>query len=208
MSVVRSKPGGTTRVPASGIHSLLIGIDCALLIREHSSLPNNRPGPTRGTATGCQEATMQSIDSMTLAIQIWRMEKHFSARIAGWTAALFLLFIFAVPVRAQFGASLAGTVLDPTGASIPQATVSLINPATQVTQISTTNDTGAYHFNELAPGQYTLQVAAPGFKSNNITDLALAAETPRSLNVTLQPGGSTESVQVNGDLVPLLQTSD
>ena len=151
---------------------------------------------------------MQSTDSMILVIQSWREGRLLSARFAGWTGALFLLFIFAVPVRAQFGASLAGTVLDPTGASIPQATVTLINPATEVTQISTTNETGAYHFNELAPGHYTLQVAAPGFKSNNITDLALAAETPRSLNVTLQPGGATESVQVNGDLVPLLQTSD
>ena len=131
---------------------------------------------------------MQSTDSMILVIQSWREGRLLSARFAGWTGALFLLFIFAVPVRAQFGASLAGTVLDPTGASIPQATVTLINPATEVTQISTTNETGAYHFNELAPGHYTLQVAAPGFKSNNITDLALAAETPRSLNVTLQIG--------------------
>ena len=151
---------------------------------------------------------MQSIDSMRLAIQNRREARPLPARIACWTAAFLLLLIFVVPVHAQFGASLAGTVLDQTGASIPQATVTLTNAATQVTQTSTTNDTGAYHFNELAPGQYSLVITAVGFKTNNVTDLALAAETPRNVNVTLQPGGVTESIQVNGDVVPLLQSAD
>ena len=151
---------------------------------------------------------MQSIDSKIFVIQNRSEEKHLPIRIACWTAVLSLLIAFAVPAQAQFGASLSGTVLDPTGASIPQATVTLINPATQEKQISISNETGAYHFNELAPGQYTLEVAAPGFGTSNVTDLALAAETPRSVNVKLQPGAATESVQVNGDLVPLLQTAD
>jgi hypothetical protein len=83
---------------------------------------------------------MQSIDSMRLAIQNRREARPLPARIACWTAAFLLLLIFVVPVHAQFGASLAGTVLDQTGASIPQATVTLTNAATQVTQTSTTND--------------------------------------------------------------------
>ena len=99
-------------------------------------------------------------------------------------------------------------MLDQSGASIPRATVALTNAATQETQTSITNDTGAYHFSELAPGQYSLVVTADGFKKNNVTNLALEAETPRNVNITLQPGGATESVQVNGDLVPLLQAAD
>ena len=99
-------------------------------------------------------------------------------------------------------------MLDQTGASIPRATVTLTSAATQAMQTSITNDTGAYHFSELAPGQYSLVVTADGFKTNNVTNLALEAETPRNVNITLQPGGNTESVQVNGDLVPLLQTAD
>ena len=151
---------------------------------------------------------MRSIDSKSLTIHNRGEERRLPARIVSWMGVLSLLFAFALPLHAQFGASLSGTVLDPTGASISQATVTLINPATQVKQISTSNETGAYHFNELAPGQYTLEVTAPGFGTNNMTDLALAAETPRIVNVTLQAGGATESVQVNGDLVPLLQTAD
>jgi hypothetical protein len=151
---------------------------------------------------------MQSTDSMSLTIQNRRQEKPFPATICCWTGALLLLLISAVPVHAQFGASLAGTVLDQSGASIPRATVALTNAATQETQTSITNDTGAYHFSELAPGQYSLVVTADGFKKNNVTNLALEAETPRNVNITLQPGGATESVQVNGDLVPLLQAAD
>lgn len=151
---------------------------------------------------------MQSSDSMSLVIQNRREERRLPTTISCWTAALLLLLILARPVHAQFGASLAGTVMDQSGASIPNATVTLTNAATQALQTSTTNDTGAYHFNELEPGQYSLVVTAAGFKTNKVTDLALAAETPRNVNVTLQPGGNTESVQVNGDLVPLLQTAD
>ncbi|MGB6746323.1 MAG: TonB-dependent receptor, partial [Terracidiphilus sp.] len=145
---------------------------------------------------------------MSLMIQNQREGRPSPGRIACWTGALLLLFIFAVPAHAQFGASLAGTVLDQTGAAISQATVTLTNEGTQEIQTSTTNDTGAYHFNELAPGQYSVVVAAAGFKTNTVTDLALAAETPRNVNVTLQTGTATESVQVNGDLVPLLQTAN
>jgi hypothetical protein len=151
---------------------------------------------------------MQLTESMSLVIQNRREGKFLFARIAGGAMTLLLLFIFTVPVHAQFGASLAGTVLDASGASIPQATATLTNAATQATQTSTTNETGAYHFNELAPGQYSLVVSAAGFKTNNLTGLTLAAETPRNVNVTLEPGVVTESVQVNGDYVPLLQTAD
>jgi hypothetical protein len=151
---------------------------------------------------------MRSIVSKSSKIRSQREAIDLHVRITSWTGLFSLLIAFAMPVHAQFGASLSGTVLDPTGASISQAKVTLTNPATQMTQVSTSNETGAYHFNELAPGQYTLEVTAQGFGTSSVTDLALAAETPRSVNVTLQAGGATESVQVNGDLVPLLQTSD
>ena len=155
-----------------------------------------------------QSIDSRSTDSMSSVIQNRRQERLLLATISSWIGALLLLLISALPVHAQFGASLAGTVLDQTGAAIPEATVTLTDTATQAIQVSTTNDTGAYHFSELAPGQYSLVVAAAGFKTNSVSDLALAAETPRNVNVTLQPGATTESVQVNGDLVPLLQTAD
>jgi hypothetical protein len=120
----------------------------------------------------------------------------------------FLLILFAATVHAQFGSSLSGTVLDSSGAAISHANVTLTNTGTQQTQTSATNDTGAYHFSELAPGQYSLAITATGFKKSALTQVAIEAESPRSVDVTLQPGGSTETVEVTADQVPLLQTSD
>lgn len=126
-----------------------------------------------------------------------------------WAAVAFLLLaLFSLPAHAQFGGSLSGTVLDPSGAAIPNATVVLTNTATQQAKTVTTNGTGAYQFNELPPGNYSLLVTATGFKKNTLSNVAVAAETPRNMNVSLQPGGSVESVTVNEDLVPALQTAD
>jgi hypothetical protein len=121
---------------------------------------------------------------------------------------LSLLILFAATVHAQFGSSLSGTVLDATGAAIPGAVSTLTSSATQQIQTSTANSTGGYHFSELAPGHYSLAVAASGFKTTNLTDVTIEAEAPRSLDVTLQTGGNTETVEVKGDQIALLQTSD
>ncbi len=122
---------------------------------------------------------------------------------------LSILASFLLPAaRAQFGSSLSGTVLDPTGAAIPGADVILTNNATQVAQTVTTNATGFYSFTELPGGDYSLVVTAAGFKKNNLTSVALAAETPRSVNVTMQTGEAVQTVTVSADQTPALQTAD
>ena len=84
---------------------------------------------------------MQTIDSKGLVIQNQREGRRLPAGIACWTGALLLLFISAVPIHAQFGASLAGTVLDQTGSVISNATVTLTSDATKAALTSTTNAT-------------------------------------------------------------------
>jgi len=125
-----------------------------------------------------------------------------------WVLCLLILILSALPVHAQFGSSLSGTVLDPSGAAIPNATVTLSNAATQQQQVSVTNATGAYHFGELGPGKYSLSIAATGFKQSNLSDVAIEAETPRDIVVALKPGGATESVTVTADQQQQLQTAD
>ena len=119
-----------------------------------------------------------------------------------------LLLLLAPLAQAQFGSSVSGTVLDSSRAAIPNASVTLINTATQQTQVTTSNATGFYRFSELAPGSYSVVVTATGFKKNNLTDVAIDAETPRTVDVILETGGASETVEVNGDQVSLLQTSD
>lgn len=125
-----------------------------------------------------------------------------------WLAAAVLLAIFVLPANAQFGSSLSGTVLDPSGAAIPNATVVLTNNANQQTQTKTTNETGFYVFSSLPPGSYMLTVTANGFKENKNADVSLSAETPRNVNVNMQTAGSVESVSVTVNEVPALQSAD
>ncbi len=122
--------------------------------------------------------------------------------------ALAVFAFLALPVQAQFGSSLSGTVLDSTRAAIPHATVMLTNTATQQSQTTTTSDSGLYRFSELQPGQYSIVVTATGFKKSDLTNVAIEAESPRNVDVTLQAGGDSESIEVKGDAIPLLQTSD
>ena len=149
-------------------------------------------------------------------INATKMIKNLRARLArtglnthsaGWLAAA-LLFLLIPGAQAQFGSSLSGTVLDSTKAAIPNASVTLTNTATQQTQTTTSNATGFYHFSELAPGNYSVVVTATGFKKNDLEGVVVDAETPRNVDVTLETGGAAETVEVNGDQVPLLQTSD
>jgi hypothetical protein len=123
-------------------------------------------------------------------------------------ALLALAFSLSSSAHAQFSASLAGTVQDPSGAIIPKATATLTNMGTQQTQTSISSDTGFYRFSELAPAHYKLVVTATGFKTASYDDIALAAETPRNLNVELSIGGATDTVNVSADETPVLQTGD
>src|ERR1044071_8558956 len=68
-------------------------------------------------------------------------------------------------------ATLTGRVIDPNGAAIPGATVSITSQQTQLTETATTNDEGNYTVPFLLPGRYTVKVEAQGVKaaeSNNV----------------------------------------
>jgi len=128
-------------------------------------------------------------------------------RPLGFLLALIVL-LAAGTASAQFNASLSGTVLDSTQAAIPGATVVLTNGATQAKHTVTSGAEGTFQFSELPPGTYSLTVTAKGFSQNAISNVEVAAETPRSLNVTLQTGQETTTVNVDANTQPTLQTSD
>ena len=134
------------------------------------------------------------------------MNKQVKASL-GLILAAFVLMLTGT-ASAQFNASLSGTVLDSTQAAIPAATVTLTNTATQATQTVQSGAAGTYQFSELGPGSYTVTVSAKAFQQNVISNVSIAAETPRTLNITLQPGQANTTVNVDADTQPSLQTSD
>jgi len=119
-----------------------------------------------------------------------------------------LSVLLARPLQAQFNASVQGTVVDPKGAAVAHAKVTLTNVDTNVAATSQTSDQGFYHFAELPPGNYVLVVEAAGFSTSTTSDVNVAAEQVRGLDVTLQIGAVSSSVTVNGSALEGLQTEN
>lgn len=129
-------------------------------------------------------------------------------RAPGLLVASALLACSATSAHAQFGGSLSGTVQDATGAIIPNATVTLTDLSTQQVRTSTSSGSGSYQFSQLPPSNYKVDVNASGFSASMVSSVNVAAESPRSLNLTLQPGAANETVTVTANDVPILQSSD
>src|SRR5262245_50948408 len=73
---------------------------------------------------------------------------------------------FATVANAQTSrATVTGLVTDTQKATVPGASVDLINTATNVTRSTQTNDSGLYRFDAVDPGQYSLQVKTTGFRT-------------------------------------------
>ena len=101
---------------------------------------------------------------------------------------------------------ISGTVTDPSGAVVPNATLTLKNTGTGETQTTTTGSTGLYNFPLLKPGAYTVSIAQSGFRGvSQKVDVLLGQITP--VNIKLAVGNASETVEVTGS-APLLQTED
>ncbi len=102
-------------------------------------------------------------------------------------------------------ATVLGNVTDSTGAVVAGAKVAVINPETTATLATLTTAEGTYQVPYLAPGTYTVTVEAAGFKRYVREGLVVrTGEVPR-IDVQLEVGAVTESVQVTG-AAPLLDT--
>ncbi len=123
---------------------------------------------------------------------------------------MLLALLLAIPStsHAQFNASLSGTITDQTGAIIPGATVTLKDSATQATRTTISGGQGTYQFSELPPGTYSLNATAKGFQATSLDSVTVIAETPRNVDLKLQIGESTQTVNVSAADVPVLNTSD
>ncbi len=103
--------------------------------------------------------------------------------------------------------SLQGTVTDPSGSAIPNATVALVNADSKTERTANTGPRGEYRLLALPPGTYTLRVTAPGFARYQQTGLQLLVNTPGTANVELKVGAVTESVTVTSE-APALNMVD
>jgi hypothetical protein len=129
-----------------------------------------------------------------------------SAQFFAFLLFLVVSFALVLPARAQFRASIQGTVTDPTGAIIPGATVTLTDNSTNHTSTTTSSGSGVYTFNALPPDQFTLTVEAPGFTKKTLSNVQILPEQANAVNVTLNLGQTTQTVTVSGAQAAALDT--
>jgi len=101
-------------------------------------------------------------------------------------------------------ATLLGTVTDSTGAVVPNAKVTITEVTTNIVSTRQSNESGYYSFPDLPPGSYSVAVEAPGFKKELRRDITVLVDTNTRVDIQLQPGALTETIEVSG-APPMLQ---
>lgn len=124
-------------------------------------------------------------------------------------ALLTFLFIFGplslAHLSAQGGSSgiISGTVTDASGAVVPNAKVEIKSTETGVSDTLTTTSAGDYYSPPLHPGMYQVTVTQAGFQVSQSSPLQLTVDQKARVNITLQAGSTSETIQVNTSSVEL-----
>jgi hypothetical protein len=125
---------------------------------------------------------------------------HLLARCGMPALLLFLVAgCFAPFAGAQStGGRIRGTVTDSSGGVVAGATLTLIDESTNVSRNTVSGSSGEYIFLEIPVGKYDLEVAQQGFKKYSRRVLGVDLNEVVSLDIPLQIGGATETVEVTG----------
>jgi len=103
--------------------------------------------------------------------------------------------------------AITGTVLDTTGAVVPDATVSLVNTDVGLTLETKSSSSGGFTFSPVRIGNYEITVTAKGFSKTTQKNIHVNVAQVVQANVDLKPGAATETVEVN-TAPPVLQTEE
>src|SRR6476661_9346726 len=121
--------------------------------------------------------------------------------------SLVLALFLCAGVSAQGTTSrVSGTVTDTSGATVPGASVTLTNEGTSATLSTVSSDDGAYVFDLIQPGKYTITVEKQGFKKLVSTSNTVFVNQPATVNAALEVGAISEVVSVEGT-AELVQTA-
>ena len=123
-------------------------------------------------------------------------------------AVLLLCLASVTPAFAQStSAAVSGTIDDSTDALLPGVTVTATNNATGIVTTVLSNESGAYNFASLLPGEYTVSARLPGFQTATFTNVQLGNRDQVRLNFKLKVASVATSVDVSVAADTLLSTS-
>src|SRR5215469_7744491 len=126
--------------------------------------------------------------------------------LTGVLVLCLLCALSASPAHSQavYG-SIIGTVTDPQGAAVSGVKVTVTSATKGTSDETTTNESGNYTVTHLIPDTYNLTVEAQGFKVVNIKNISVSADLSTKVDVPLEVGPVTQTVEVSGE-VPQLMT--
>ena len=120
--------------------------------------------------------------------------------------AILILFCCTLPAQ-EFRSNITGHVLDSSGAAVPNVKIQAINVDTNENTGATSDSSGSYTILYLRPGQYKLTATAQGFKQFIRENITLEAAKPSGIDIHLEVGAVTESVEVTAEALLLETTS-
>jgi hypothetical protein len=114
--------------------------------------------------------------------------------------ALVAALVFAAPAaRAQDNATITGTVTDASGALVPNAAISLTNPATGQKRDTVSNSAGAFRFANVGVGTYSMDVTAQGFQKYTKTGIVVNVAQTVEADAVMTVGSTAQTVTVAAD---------
>jgi hypothetical protein len=109
-----------------------------------------------------------------------------------------LMLVLSLAQSAPRGVAVSGVVQDQTGAVLPGASVALAHSgSTTIPQTTTTDQSGVFRFDRVAPGDYEIHSEFPGFALNT-THVRVGTRAPSALTVIMAIEGLTQEVAVAG----------
>ncbi len=126
------------------------------------------------------------------------------------TAVLTLLLsaVSTAPAAAQGVGAIGGTITDQSGAVMPGASITLLNPLGSIggNQAAVTDERGAFQFIRLVPGTYNVRAELQGFRPTTQDGVVVNADATARVDLKLQIGALEEGITVSG-ASPLLDTT-
>src|SRR5450432_786907 len=117
--------------------------------------------------------------------------------LSACTLSASALLLCGLPLFSQTFGEITGRVGDASGAAVPSAVLTLTNVSTNAARTTASTETGDYTFPSVPPGTYNLRTEHPGFKSSSTNAIEVQVQQTVRLDLLLQVGQITESVQVS-----------
>ncbi len=128
-----------------------------------------------------------------------------------WLAIVTILFalLAANPARAQVSSgSISGTVMDQSGAAIPDALVTSRNRETGLAEKANTDKVGSFKIPQLPVGSYTVDIEKSGFRKLQLNTVGVNVNSDASLGILkLEIGSSSATVEVTSESQPLIEAT-